>query len=92
MKLIVFYVVFVLIGESLAYFIGRTVEIWSKAASLPVFLACLPCLLGCLATRGPRDLIVEVPERDAVYSEPAQRLKGFPCSRRREASRTRRES
>lgn len=39
MKLIVFYVVFVLIGESLAYFIGRTVEIWSKAASLPV-LAC----------------------------------------------------
>jgi hypothetical protein len=33
-------VVFVLIGESLAYFIGRTVEIWSKAASLPVFLAC----------------------------------------------------
>ena len=40
MKLIVFYVVFVLIGESLAYFIGRTVEIWSKAASLPIFLAC----------------------------------------------------
>ncbi len=40
MKLIMFYVVFVLIGESLAYFVGRTVEIWSKAASLPVFLAC----------------------------------------------------
>jgi hypothetical protein len=40
MKLIMFYVVFVLIGESLAYLIGRTVEIWSKAASLPVFLAC----------------------------------------------------
>lgn len=40
MKLIAFYVVFVLIGESLAYFVGRTVEIWSKAASLPVFLAC----------------------------------------------------
>jgi len=40
MKLIAFYVVFVLIGESLAYFVGRTVEIWFKAASLPVFLAC----------------------------------------------------
>ena len=40
MKLIAFYVVFVLIGESLAYFVGRTVEIWSKAASLPGFLAC----------------------------------------------------
>ena len=51
-----------------------------------------PCLLGCLATRGPRDLILEVPERDAVYSEPAHPVSGFPCSRRREASRTRRKS
>ena len=40
MKLIAVYVGFVIVGEALAYFIGRTVEIWSKGASLPVFLAC----------------------------------------------------
>jgi integral membrane sensor domain MASE1 len=40
MKLIVFYVIFVLIGDAIAYFIGRTVEHWSPTASLPVFLAC----------------------------------------------------
>jgi hypothetical protein len=40
MRLIAFYVVFVLIGESMAYFIGRGVEHWSATASLPVFLAC----------------------------------------------------
>jgi hypothetical protein len=40
MKLIAYYVVFVLIGETIAYFIGRSVEHWSAPASLPVFLAC----------------------------------------------------
>ena len=40
MKLIAFYVIFVLIGDAIAYFIGRTVEHWSQTASLPVFLAC----------------------------------------------------
>jgi hypothetical protein len=40
MKLIAVYVVFVLTGEAIAYFIGRTIEHWSTAASLPVFLAC----------------------------------------------------
>jgi len=40
MKLIVFYVVFVLIGMVGAYAIGRTVEHWSETASLPVFLGC----------------------------------------------------
>jgi len=40
MKLIAVYVGFVIVGEALAYFIGRTVEVWSKGASLPVFLAC----------------------------------------------------
>ena len=40
MKLIAVYVVLVLIGELIAYFIGRTVEHWSNTASLPVFLAC----------------------------------------------------
>jgi hypothetical protein len=40
MRLIVFYVVFVVIGEAIAYFIGRTVEHWSAPASLTVFLAC----------------------------------------------------
>ncbi len=40
MKLIAVYVVLVLIGEAIAYAIGRTVEQWSPTASLPVFLAC----------------------------------------------------
>ena len=40
MKLIAIYVIFVLIGETIAYFIGRSVEHWSATASLPVFLAC----------------------------------------------------
>ncbi len=40
MKLIGVYIVFVLVGEAIAYFIGRTVEVWSATASLPVFLAC----------------------------------------------------
>ena len=38
MKLLVFYIVFVLIGEAIAYAAGRTVEVWSPATSLPVFL------------------------------------------------------
>jgi Flp pilus assembly protein TadB len=40
MKLLAFYIVFVVIGLAIAYVIGRTVENWSAAASLPVFLAC----------------------------------------------------
>lgn len=40
MKLIAVYIAFVLIGEAIAYFVGRTVEHWSMTASLPVFLAC----------------------------------------------------
>jgi integral membrane sensor domain MASE1 len=40
MKLLVFYIIFVLIGLTIAYFIGRVVEHWSATASLPVFLAC----------------------------------------------------
>ena len=39
MKLLVFYIVFVAIGEAIAYVAGRTVEIWSPATSLPVFLS-----------------------------------------------------
>jgi len=39
MKLIAVYVVFVLIGETVAYGVGRTVEFWSPIASLPAFLA-----------------------------------------------------
>ncbi len=46
MKLIAFYVVFVVIGEVIAYFIGRSVEHWSEAASLPVFLACFFLVFG----------------------------------------------
>jgi hypothetical protein len=40
MRLIAVYAVFVVIGEIIAYGIGRTVEHWSEAASLPTFLAC----------------------------------------------------
>lgn len=40
MEIMAFYVVFVVIGDAGAYLIGRTVELWSPAASLPVFLAC----------------------------------------------------
>ncbi|HKS86634.1 MAG TPA: hypothetical protein VJR71_14225 [Pseudolabrys sp.] len=40
MKLIAFYVVFVVVGESIAYLVGRSVEQWSQTMSLPVFLAC----------------------------------------------------
>ena len=41
MQLIAVYVVFVLIGETIAYFIGRTVEhSGSQSLSLTVFLSC----------------------------------------------------
>jgi hypothetical protein len=40
MKLLAVYIAFVLVGEAIAYFAGRTVEIWSPATSLPVFLSC----------------------------------------------------
>jgi hypothetical protein len=40
MRLIATYVVFVLIGEGIAYAVGRSVEQMSPSASLPVFLAC----------------------------------------------------
>jgi hypothetical protein len=38
MKLIAVYVVLVLIGEFIAYVVGRSVEYWSEAWSLPAFL------------------------------------------------------
>jgi uncharacterized membrane protein (DUF485 family) len=40
MRLLVFYVAFVVIGEFGSYLVGRTVEAWSTTAGLPVFLAC----------------------------------------------------
>ena len=39
MRLLVFYIVFVAIGEAIAYVAGRTVELWSPVTSLPVFLS-----------------------------------------------------
>ena len=39
MKLLVFYIVFVAISEAITYAAGRTVELWSPATSLPVFLS-----------------------------------------------------
>lgn len=46
MRIMAFYIVFVLIGELGAYVIGRTVEHWSETASLPVFLACFFIVFG----------------------------------------------
>jgi len=41
MKLIAAYIVFVLIGDAIAYFIGRTTENFaSQSLSLSVFLGC----------------------------------------------------
>lgn len=41
MKLIAFYIVFVLIGDLIAYFVGRTMEQFAtQSLSLTVFLAC----------------------------------------------------
>jgi hypothetical protein len=40
LEIMAFYIVFVVIGDAGAYLVGRTVELWSPAASLPVFLAC----------------------------------------------------
>src|SRR5262245_39860312 len=39
MKLLVVYMVFVAIGQAIAYGAGRIVEMWSPATSLPVFLS-----------------------------------------------------
>jgi hypothetical protein len=38
--------VFVLIGDVGSYLVGRTVEHWSPAASLPAFLACFFIVFG----------------------------------------------
>jgi len=38
MKLLVVYAFFVVIGEAIAYGIGRGIEAWSQPASLPAFL------------------------------------------------------
>ncbi len=46
MRIISFYVVFVLIGDVGSYLVGRTVEHWSPAASLPAFLACFFIVFG----------------------------------------------
>ena len=40
MKLMAVYTIFVVIGELIAYVVGRAVEQWSATASLPIFLAC----------------------------------------------------
>jgi hypothetical protein len=40
MQIMVYYIVFVVIGDLGSYAVGKTVEQWSPATSLPVFLAC----------------------------------------------------
>lgn len=40
MQLMIYYIAFVIVGEFGAYLVGRTVEQWSPATSLPVFLSC----------------------------------------------------
>jgi integral membrane sensor domain MASE1 len=49
MKLLVFYIVFVAIGEAITYAAGRTVEIWSQSAGIPQRL--LLRAVGRLAAR-----------------------------------------
>ena len=78
MKLLVFYVGFVAIGETFAYFIGRTVEFWSKAASVPVFLACFFFVFWAAWRLAPRDLIVPVPSRKSCYFGTGAAADGFP--------------
>ena len=46
MRIIMVYIAFVLIGDIGAYLVGRTVEHWSEAASLPAFLACFFLVFG----------------------------------------------
>jgi hypothetical protein len=46
MQIMIYYIVFVLIGELGAYAVGRAVEQWSASASLPVFLACFFIVFG----------------------------------------------
>lgn len=46
MRIMAFYIAFVVIGEFGAFVFGRTVEHWSEAASLPVFLTCFFLVLG----------------------------------------------
>jgi integral membrane sensor domain MASE1 len=56
MKLLGVYIVFVAIGQAMSYGIGRTVEFWSPATSLPIFLACFFFVLWAawrLAVRVP---------------------------------------
>ena len=63
MKLIAVYIAFVLIGEAIAYFVGRTVEHWSMTASLPVFLACFFFVFwGAWRLAISRSLNVRVPD------------------------------
>lgn len=40
MRIMVFYILFVVIGDLGAYAVGQAVEHWSPSASLPAFLAC----------------------------------------------------
>lgn len=46
MQILVIYIVLVIVGEFGAYLVGRTVELWSPVASLPVFLACFFLVFG----------------------------------------------
>lgn len=39
-QIMIYYIVFVVIGDLGSYAIGKTVEQWSPTTSLPVFLAC----------------------------------------------------
>lgn len=40
MRLIAVYILFLTVGEGVAYGLGRAVEHWSPASSMPVFLGC----------------------------------------------------
>ena len=88
MRLLAYYIVFVLVGMVMAYLIGRAVEQWSAGASLPVFLP-FSFFVFWHALR----LSVLVPylfaggSLSSLISEPAPHLAGFPISRRGNVSR-----
>ena len=57
MRLLAYYIVFVLVGTGVAYLIGRAVEQWSAGVKVPVFLACFFFVFwGLLGGGGASDL------------------------------------
>jgi len=91
MRLLVYYVVFVLVGMVAAYLIGRAVEQWSAGASLPVFLACFFFVFWAawrLAVRVTWFPAGSLTSPRLFRNRHHTWLAGFPISRRSKAPRT----